>query len=79
MLEKELDDKMDEYLKAKMTIALNEEEIKRLKKEINLLQEKNQKLENDLLDTENNNKLKVKKYKDDIRKKKKKQLKKMLN
>ena len=67
MLEKELDDKMDEYLQAKMTIALNEEEIKRLKKEINLLQEKNQKLENDLLDTENNNKLKVKMYKDDIK------------
>ena len=67
MMEKELDDKMDDYLKAKMEIALNEEEIKRLKQQINLLEEKNKKLENDLYNTENNNKLKVKKYKDDIK------------
>ena len=67
MLEKELDDKMDEYLKAKMTIALNEEEIKRLNQQINILQEKNKKLENDLYNSENDNKLKVKKYKDDIK------------
>ena len=67
MVEKELDDKMNEFLEAKMTIALNEEEIKRLKQQINFLEEKNKKLENDLINTENNNKLKEKKYKDDIK------------
>ena len=67
MVENELDDKMKEFLEAKMTIALNEEEIKRLKQQINLLEEKNKKLENDLINTENNNKLKEKKYKDDIK------------
>ena len=67
MVEKELDDKMNEFLEAKMTIALNEEEIKRLKQQINFLEEKNKKLENDLINIENNNKLKEKKYKDDIK------------
>ena len=67
VFEKEIDDKLNDFLKAKMTIALNEEEIKSLKQRINLLEEKNKKLENDLLNSENNNKIKIKKYKDDIK------------
>ena len=67
MLEKELDDKMNDYLDAKMVIALNEEKIKSLEQQISLLEEKNQKLEKDLLNSENNNKLKANKYKDDIK------------
>jgi aurora kinase len=67
VFEKEIDDKLNDYLEAKMALALNEEEIKSLKQRINLLEEKNQKLENDLLNSENNNKIKIKKYKDDIK------------
>ena len=66
VFEKEIDDKLNDYLEAKMALALNEEEIKSLKQRINLLEEKNKKLENDLLNSENNNKIKIKKYKDDI-------------
>ena len=67
VFEKEIDDKLNDYLEAKMALALNEEEIKSLKQRINLLEEKNKKLENDLLNSENNNKIKIKKYKDDIK------------
>ena len=44
VFEKEIDDKLNDFLKAKMTIALNEEEIKSLKQRINLLEEKNKKI-----------------------------------
>ena len=50
-----------------MTIDLNEEDFKRLNQQINILQEKNKKLENDLYNSENGDKLNVKKYKDDIK------------
>ena len=44
VFEKEIDDKLNDYLEAKMALALNEEEIKSLKQRINLLEEKNKKI-----------------------------------
>ena len=67
MYEKELDERLNKYLEATKEITLNEVEIKRLEHQINILKEKNEKLEKELIQVENNNKLKAKKFKDDIR------------
>ena len=62
MFQQELEKKMDQLLKNKKTISLNNEEIKRLKSQINLLEQKNLKLEKDLIQSEVNHKLKLQKY-----------------
>ena len=67
MYEKELEDRLNKYLEATKEITLNEVEIKRLEHQINIFKEKNEKLEKELIQTENNNKLKSQKFKDDIR------------
>ena len=67
MLSADLDKKTMDYLDLKKKLALNEEEIKRLKQQINLTNEKFNKLEKELKNSENNFKLKIKKYKDDIK------------
>ena len=64
MLQQELDKKLDELLKMKKTLSLNNEEIKRLKQQINLLEQKNQTLEKDLIQNETNNKIKLQKFKE---------------
>jgi aurora kinase len=67
MLSEDLDKKTEEYLELKKKIALYEEEIKRLKQQNNLTNEKFVKMEKELKNSENNYKLKVKKFKDDIK------------
>jgi len=67
MFEEELDKKVNRYLEATKTISLNEEEIKRLNQRIALLEDTNKKLEKEIIDSENNTKLKIKKFKDDIK------------
>ena len=67
MYEEELNERLNKYLEATKEITLNEVEIKRLEHQINILKEKNEKLEKELIQVENNNKLKLKKFKDDIR------------
>ena len=67
MLSEDLDKKTEEYLELKKKIALYEEEIKRLKQQNNLTNEKFVKMEKELKTSENNYKLKVKKFKDDIK------------
>ena len=58
---------MKEYLDLKKKIAINEEEIKRLKQQNNLINEKYNKIEKELKNSENNYKFKLKKYKDEIK------------
>ena len=67
MLEEELDKKLNRYLEATKTILLNKEEIKGLNERIVQLEETNKKLEKEIIDSENNTKLKIKKFKDDIK------------
>ena len=67
LLGEELDKKLNAYLELKKQIALNEEEIKLLKQQNTLLNEKYNKIEKELKYSENNYKLKVKKYRDDIK------------
>ena len=67
MFEEELDKKLNRYLEASKTISLNEEEIIRLNQRIVLLEEMNKKLEKEIIDSENNTKLKINKFKDDIK------------
>ena len=67
MLSEDLDKKTEEYLELKKKIALYEEDIKRLKQQNNLTNEKFVKMEKELKNSENNYKLKVKKFKDDIK------------
>jgi aurora kinase len=66
-LAKELDSKVDAYLELKKKIAIDEEEIKRLKQQNDSLNEKYNKLEKELKFSESNCKLKVKKYRDEIK------------
>ena len=66
-LAKELDSKVDAYLELKKKIAIDEEEIKRLKQQNDSLNEKYNKLEKELKFSESNCKLKVKKYQDEIK------------
>ena len=63
----DLEKRMNEYLELKKKIAIDEEEIKRLKQQNNLINEKYNKIEKELKASENNYKLKLKKYKDDIK------------
>ena len=67
MLTADLDKKTASYLELKKKIALDEEEIKRLKQQNNLINEKFNKIEKELKNTENNYQLKIKKYKDEIK------------
>ena len=67
ILVEDLENKMKDYLVLKKKIALDEEEIKRLKQQNNLINEKYNKIEKELQNSENNYKLKLKKYKDDIK------------
>ena len=67
MLVEDLEKRMAEYLELKKKIAIDEEEIKRLKQQNNLITEKYNKIEKELKASENNYKLKLKKYKDDIK------------
>ena len=67
ILVEDLENKMKDYLALKKKIALDEEEIKRLKQQNNLINEKYNKIEIELQNSENNYKLKLKKYKDDIK------------
>ena len=67
ILVEDLEKRMAAYLELKKKLAIDEEEIKRLKQQNNLLNEKYNKIEKELKNSENNYKLKVKKYKDDIR------------
>ena len=67
MLVEDLEKRMDAYLELKKKIAIDEEEIKRLKQQNNFINEKFNKIEKELKTSENNYKLKVKKYKDDIK------------
>ena len=67
ILVEDLENKMKDYLVLKKKIALDEEEIKRLKQQNNLINEKYNKIEIELQNSENNYKLKLKKYKDDIK------------
>ena len=67
ILVEDLDKKMKEYLDLKKKIAINEEEIKRLKQQNNLINEKYNKIEKELKNSENNYKFKLKKYKDEIK------------
>ena len=67
MLVEDLEKRMDAYLELKKKIAIDEEEIKRLKQQNNFINEKFNKIEKELKASENNYKLKVKKYKDDIK------------
>ena len=67
LLVEELEKKLNAYLELKKQIALNEEEIKLLKQQNTLLNEKYNKIEKELKYSENNYKLKVKKYRDDIK------------
>ena len=67
MLVKDLESRMNAYLELKKKIAIDEEEIKRLKQQNNLINEKYNKIEKELKASENNYKLKLKKYKDDIK------------
>ena len=67
ILIEDLEKKMKEYLDLKKKIAIDEEEIKRLKQQNNLINEKYNKIEKELKNSENNYKLKLKKYKDEIK------------
>ena len=67
ILVEDLENKMKDYLDLKKKIAIDEEEIKRLKQQNNLINEKYNKIEKELKNSENNYKLKLKKYKDDIK------------
>ena len=67
MLVEDLEKRMNAYLELKKKIAIDEEEIKRLKQQNNFINEKFNKIEKELKTSENNYKLKVKKYKDDIK------------
>ena len=66
-LVEDLEKRMNSYLELRKKIALNEEEIKSLKQQNNIINEKYNKLEKELKNSENNYKLKLKKYKDDIK------------
>ena len=63
----ELEKRMVAYLELKKKLAMSEEEIKRLKQQNNFINEKYNRIEKELKISENNFKLKVKKYKDDIK------------
>ena len=67
MLAEDLEKKMASYLELKKKLALDEEEIKRLKQQNNLLNEKYNKIEKEIKTSESNYKLKLKRYKDDIK------------
>ena len=67
ILVEDLEKRMAAYLELKKKLAIDEEEIKRLKQQNNLLNEKYNKIEKELKNSESNYKLKVKKYKDDIK------------
>lgn len=66
-LKEELEKKLIAYLDLKKKLALDEEEIKSLKHQNNLLNDKITSIEKELKLSENNYKLKVKKYKDNIK------------
>jgi hypothetical protein len=67
ILVEDLEKRMAAYLELKKKLAIDEEEIKRLKQQNNLINEKYNKIEIELQNSENNYKLKLKKYKDDIK------------
>ena len=66
-LMKSLEDRTKEYFQLKSKLALSEEEVKRLKQENNIMKDNYDRIEKELKDSENNFKLKLKIYKDDIR------------
>ena len=66
-LVEDLEARMNSYLELRKKIALDEEEIKSLKQKNHVINEKYNKLEKELKSSENNYKLKLKKYKDDIK------------
>ena len=64
MLEQELEKTINELLEMKRELSLKEEEVKRLKQQVTLSEQKNEKLEKDLVELDNDYKLKIQKYTD---------------